>query len=172
MKTAKLVGMIVVVGGLLVIFLCVYFYLRTDPYTKAMQKLGVDSNAIQQTIRANKDPQGLPEELTTKFDPTKDPVVFRVAAMDPTNGSFTAVGMSPGGWVAHTFTTKITCLPWDLRYTPVGSNVSQYVVPGQLMGKIETLDNRDVVVSGKCGDSQCAEIKAECQVRVFPGATK
>jgi hypothetical protein len=160
---------LVVVAILLIGAVAVYLYWQMNANTRSLRKLGLDPadpQAVYQYIQQNNS-GAIADQLTTQFDPTQSPVILRVTGINKTSGELQAVGMSPPAWSGRTFATQITCPPWDLRLTKLGSNTSQYVVPWQLLEMIGTGKDQDTIVSGVCSDGNCREIHAQCQIRVF-----
>lgn len=108
--------------------------------------------------------KGLPEELTSEFDPTVNEVIFVIEAVDPARKALQLRGVYPPGWENVRHESKITCQEEDIKI--VDRSDKGLTGSAALFAVIEETPKQDLLFSGRCADLGCIVIDRDCRLSV------
>jgi len=112
-------------------------------------------------------PQDLPLELTTQFDPSVNSAVFVVLSANTENKTVNLKIVWPETWEGREFASKISCD--DISFHSKGeekkvNNKEFFVELSELLSKRNS--DSSVFFFGICNDSTCREIYKDCVLSV------
>jgi len=113
-------------------------------------------------------PLGLPAELSTDFDPSKNTPIFVIESADAALGILNLKFVFPHTWEGRKVTSRITCKDGDIKITYQNNSNSRKedVTKEALINKVQETSNKSMLFSGLCSDSTCMEINKDCLLQV------
>ena len=109
-------------------------------------------------------PLGLPEELSTKFDPTENTPRFFIESVDIASGALKLKFVWPHTWEGRRATSRIACKDGDIKIVYPADSAEEEVTIEALINKVQETSSELMIFSGLCSDNTCAEINKACQL--------
>jgi hypothetical protein len=112
----------------------------------------------------------LPEELTTKFDPTVNTPVFVIEKIDAYNKVLEMKYVWPDKNAGIHVTSKIGCENNQIEIiysAKSSSNKNTNVSVEKFFNELEKMKFGEVAFSGICSDKTCAVLKSSCRLYII-----
>lgn len=155
---------VLVVLGFLILLLAGEVFLLLNKNKKQNISSETDQNPDKELIGDIKTPLGPPEELSTKFDPTKNTPMFVIESADATLGTLKLKFVFPHTWEGRRVTSRIICKDGDIKIVSPTNSIGENVTIDTLINKIQETSSELMIFSGRCTDNTCAEINKDCQL--------
>jgi len=157
---------VLIILGLLIFLVAGEVFLLLNKNKKQNTSTEAGQNPDKELMGDIKAPLGLPEELSTKFDPTENTPMFVIESVDATLGVLELKFVFPHTWEGRRVTSRIICKDGDIKIVSPTNSIGENVTIDTLINKIQETPSELMIFSGLCSDSTCREINKDCQLYV------